>query len=378
MKPDKRILNFLFALLFPGFLSIVKTEAQDAGNAPIRMAVAGITHDHVTRILERSKMGKTDIVLTGIYEPNTDLARRIAQQYNFSADLLYTDLDKMLDAVKPEAVLAFGSIYEHMAVVEACAPRGIHVMVEKPLATNMAYAKRMEELAEKYHILLLTNYETSLYPATAKLYQLVIDSNYIGKIRKVVIHDGHAGPKEIGVSREFLAWLTDPVQNGGGALFDFGCYGANLMTYLMQKEEPVSVTAVTRQFKPAIYPRVDDDATIIVNYPTAQCIIQASWNWPFGRKDMEVYGETGYVISVNSTTLRLKNNKSNGEQTMQVTSKDIPVYDDPISYFADAIKGKILIPEKGLYSLGNNLTVVRILDDARKSAKSGKTIRIMK
>jgi predicted dehydrogenase len=46
----------------------------------------------------------------------------------------------MLEAVKPTAVLAFGSIYDHLAVVEACAPRGIHVMVEKPLAASLEHA----------------------------------------------------------------------------------------------------------------------------------------------------------------------------------------------------------------------------------------------
>ena len=280
----------------------------------------------------------------------------------------------MLDSVKPEAVVAFGSIYEHMAAIEACAPRGIHVMVEKPLATNIAHAVKMKQLANQYHIYLLTDYETSWYPSTEKTYQLANDSNFVGKIRKVVIHDGHQGPMEIGVNKEFFDWLTDPVQNGGGALVDFGCYGANLMTYLMKGKEPVSVTAVTRQFKPSIYPRVDDEATIIVSYPTAQCIIQASWNWPFGRKDMEVYGENGYIIATNNTSMRLRNRKSDTELSIQVTTKEIPVYQDPFSYFADVIKGKIKIPKNGLYSLENNLTVVRILDAARESAATGKTV----
>ncbi|MBD0295131.1 MAG: Gfo/Idh/MocA family oxidoreductase, partial [Flavisolibacter sp.] len=269
-----------------------KAKAQSINTSPLRLAVAGITHGHVSWILGRKN--KEDVIVAGIYEPNTELAQRYAKRFNLNADLFYTDLRKMLDAVKPEAVVAFGSIYQHMAVVEACAPRGIHVMVEKPLATNVAHAERMTQLARKYNIHLLTNYETSWYPTTEKTYQLVADTNYMGRIRKVVVHDGHQGPKEIGVNKEFLDWLTDPVQNGGGALIDFGCYGANLMTYLMQGQEPVSVTAVTRQFKPAIYPKVDGDATIMVGYPAAQCIIQASWNWPFSRTDMEVYGETGY------------------------------------------------------------------------------------
>ncbi len=371
IKSSSFILVIAFCLL-----QLDTSKAQSTAQKPVRMAVAGLTHGHAVFILDRAEKGRKDIELVGIFEPNKELYEQIAKQYNLKPDLFYSDLNKMLDAVKPEAVAAFGSIFEHMMVVEACAPRGIHVMVEKPLATNMAHATRMAELAAKYHIQILTDFETSWYPTTEKTWQLANDSNYLGKIRKVVFHDGHEGPKEIGCGKEFLDWLTDPVQNGGGALNDFGCYGANLMTYLMQDEDPVSVTAVTRQFKPEIYPKVDDDATILVNYPSAQCIIQASWNWPFGRKDMEVYGETGYILSVNNTAMRLRNSKSGGEHSILVTTKDTPVYDDPFSYFVDVLRGKIKIPKKGLYSLENNVMVVRILDAARESAKTGKTVVI--
>ena len=376
MKFYKNIVSLCLGCLLLNIWPVCTSHAQSKKPLPLRLAVAGITHGHSGWILGRKD--KTDVTLVGIYEPNSELVHRLAKQYNLTEGMFYNDLSKMLDVVKPEALVAFGSIYEHMAAVEACAPRGIHVMVEKPLATTAAQAMRMEKLAKQYNIYLLTNYETSWYPTTEKTYQLVNDSNYVGSIRKVVIHDGHQGPKEIGVGKEFFDWLTDPVQNGGGALIDFGCYGANLMTYLMKGQEPISVTAVTQQFKPAIYPEVDDEATIIVTYPSAQCIIQASWNWPFGRKDMEVYGETGYVVAANSTTLRLKNRKMNAEQTREVTTEDIAVYTDPFSYFADVVKGKIEIPKNGLYSLENNVMVVRILDAARESAMTGKTIVLKK
>jgi predicted dehydrogenase len=85
------------------------------------------------------------------------------------------------------------------------------------------------------------------------------------------------------------------------------------MTYLTRGEEPVSVTAVTRQFKPAVYPKVDDDATIIVSYKESLCIIQASWNWPFSRKDMEIYGENGYIIAENNRDMRLRNRETDKE-----------------------------------------------------------------
>ncbi len=356
----------------PVCLLFILTIVPGIAQKPVRIAVAGISHGHAAFILGR-KPG-SDIELVGVCESNNELAHRYADKYHFSSAIIYDDLDKMLDIVKPEAVLAFGSIYDHMRVVEKCAPRGIHVMVEKPLAVTLAHAKRMQELASRFKIHILTNFETSWYPSTAKMYQLVQDSSYTGRIRKVVIHDGHQGPKEINVNPEFFEWLTDPVLNGGGALTDFGCYGANLATYLMKDEAPVSVTAVTAHYKPAIYPKVEDEATIVVQYPSAQCIIQASWNWPFGRKDMEVYGDSGYIVSIDNSAMRMRNAQMKKEKMVTVTPNDIAVYTDPFSYLVDVIRNKIKIPAKGLYSLENNVQVVRILDAAKRSAESGKTV----
>jgi len=349
-------------------------QAQTISEKPIRLAIAGMTHAHIAFILGRKDKG--DFVLSGVYEPNTELAKRLSKRYGFSENLIYSDLGEMLDKVKPEAVVAFGSVYEHMAVVEACAPRGVNVMVEKPLATNVKHAERMATLAHKYNIQLLTDYETSWYPTTAKSFQLVNDSNFVGKLKKVVMHDGHQGPKELGCDKLFLDWLTDPVQNGGGALIDFGCYGANLMTGLMHNQKPLSVTAVTKQYKPDVYPNVDDDATIIVNYPMAECIIQASWNWPFNRKDMEIYGDGGYIITIDNTNMRLRSKAMPSEVPQAVTAKDIKVYEDPFSYFYDVLKGKVTMKPYDLYALENNVMVVEILEAARESAKTGKTVLI--
>ncbi|CAN5166625.1 Gfo/Idh/MocA family oxidoreductase [soil metagenome] len=357
------------------FFTISRSIAQTTNTGAVRVCVARITHDHVVWILSRNK---PDVIIVGIYEPDTALAQRYSKKYSFPLSLVYNDLNKMIDAVKPEAVLAFGSVLEHTEVVEACAPRHINVMVEKPLATTFAHAQRMESLAKQYNIQLLTNFETSWYPSTTKTYQLINDSNYAGKIKKVVVHDGHQGPKEIGVTKEFFEWLTDPVKNGGGALMDFGCYGANLMTYLMNGQQPVSVTAVTQHFKPNIYPKVEDEATIIVSYPNAQCIIQASWNWPFGRKDMEVYGQTGYVISVNNNTMRLRAQPDTSEHIIHVNATDLGVYTDPFAYLADVLRNKIKLPENGFYSLLTNVTAVHILDAATESAKTGKTVYFKK
>jgi predicted dehydrogenase len=355
-------------------MQMTSAYAQKSDKLPIRLAVAGVSHGHASFIFGRKLVG--DFELVGVFDSNEMLAIAHSQRYGFSKKIIFSNLERMLDLVKPEAVVAFGSIYDHMAVVEACAPRGIHVMVEKPLATTMEQALKMQSLTKQHNIHLLTDYETSWYPSTVKSFQLVNDSNFVGQIRKVVIHDGHKGPKEIGCSKEFLEWLTDPVLNGGGALFDFGCYGANLMTYLMKGQTPLTVSAVTQQMKPDIYPKVDDEATIVVTYPTAQCIIQASWNWPFNRKDMEIYGVNGFVKALNNKQMVVRNADNKPETELTVTANDVSVYEDPFAYFADVIKGKIKLTSYDLYSLENNIMVVKILDAARESARTGKVVKL--
>ncbi|HVU85169.1 MAG TPA: Gfo/Idh/MocA family oxidoreductase [Puia sp.] len=333
---------------------------------PLRVGIAGLKHDHVYGLMENYKKGR--VIILGIAESDRQLAQRYKQRYQLPDSLFYTSISAMLDHIKPDAVLAFNPISEHLAVVEACAPRGISVMVEKPLATTVQQATRMKALVDQYHIHLLTNYETTWYSSNQQVYKMVYDQDKIGDIRKMVVHDGHQGPKEIGCSPDFLKWLTDPVKNGGGALMDFGCYGANLMTWLMKGKAPIAVTAITRHYKPDVYPKVDDDATILLEYPGAVGQIEASWNWPFGIKDLEVFGVKGYLHALNGNELQERM-----ENSYDPVKLSPPEYTDNLTYLADVLNGKIH-PENDLSSLENNLIVVRILEAAKRSAREGKKI----
>ncbi|HLG39231.1 MAG TPA: Gfo/Idh/MocA family oxidoreductase [Chitinophagaceae bacterium] len=362
MKP-----RIFFSMLF--FYLAIAGIAQSA--KPLRIGIAGLTHTHVHWLLNRAKDG--DIEIVGVAEANRELAERYLKQYNLPFTLIYPSLEEMLNKCKPEAVCAFNSIYEHLETVNACAPRKIHVMVEKPLAVSLVHAKEMQALALKHNIHLLTNYETTWYGSHHKAFE-TLDS--IGDLRKVVVHDGHQGPKEIGVNKEFLDWLTDPVMNGGGALIDFGCYGANLLTWLMKGEKPTSVFAVTQQIKPDVYPKVDDEATIVVTYLKTQGIIQASWNWPYGRKDIEIYGQHGYMIADRSG-LKTRTSPEKKEDYQAVPSPSKPCH-DPFAYLAAVIQGEIIVKPTDLSSLENNMIVVEILEAARQSAKEGRVVYLKK
>lgn len=337
---------------------------------PVRMGIDGLSHDHIHGLLNHHKE-RDDLQIVGIAESNRERAQALSERYGFDMGIVYDDLATMIEETQPEGVVAFNSIYDHLSTVEICAPRGIHVMVEKPLAVSVEHAEKMAALAREHNIHLLTNYETTWYPAHYRAFEMAVANQEIGAINKVLINDGHRGPIEIGCSPEFLAWLTDPVLNGGGAVIDFGCYGANLMTWIMRNEEPETVTAVLQTIKPELYAGVDDQATIILTYPHAQAIIQGSWNWPVDRKDLSIYGQEGYVKVYNDRDLEYRISRYEDKQEINVTGFPSEAT-EPFNYFANVVRGRLNV--NALSSLENNLIVVSILDAAKESAAKGRTV----
>lgn len=337
-----------------------------------RLAVAGMDHGHVYWILR--KLERDDVAFVGFYDAEPQLSARYASEFGIASEQVYNNLDTMLDEVKPDGVVAFSSIYRHLEAVQACAPRGIHVMVEKPLAVSMEHAQAMKSLADQNNIHLLTNFETTWYASNHEIYRMVKEGQ-LGDIRKITVRDGHQGPQELGCGPEFLAWLTDPILNGGGAIIDFGCYGANLVTWLMNNQRPLTVTAITQTHKPEIYPKVDDDSVIILTYPKMQAMIQGSWNWTFPIKDMQVFGQTGSAHAVDRTTLSYHTANEGEIQMVNLDERAYP-HSDPFSYFGAVIRDEITVGDDDLYGLTNNMLVVEILDAARESARTGQTVSL--
>jgi len=356
----KLVLFFAFSIYV-----FTSAKAQDR----LRLNVYGLNHDHISGFLSQYRSGTANVV--GIYEPSKALWEKFKKRYNLPDSIYFDDVKKMIKATKPDVMLGYNAVAKHVDIVEVCAPLGIPVMVEKPLAATLEQATRIAFLANKYNVMVLTNYETTWYPSYQNVYN-VIGQDSIGQIRKMVFHDGHKGPKEIGCSEEFLAWLTDPVLNGAGALNDFGCYGADLMTWLMHGQKPIAVSAVAKHYKPQVYPKVEDDATIIVEYPTATGLIEASWNWPLNIKDMEVFGEKGYMHAFDGNNVQLRLHDNNMGATTKAKALPVPV-NDPMAYLYAVIKKKIQ-PMDDQSSLKYNMITMQILDAAKRSINEGKRI----
>jgi len=114
----------------------------------------------------------------------------------------------------------------------------------------------------------------------------------------------------------------------------------------------------------------------VLAYPHAQAVIQASWNWPFSRKDMEVYGATGYAITVGPDKLRLRHEHDSDEQLTTAASLS-GVQSNSLNYLAAVLRGQ-LEPKGDLSALDTNVVVMQILDAARESARTGRSVRLTK
>ncbi len=370
----RRILQSVTALA--GLAALPSSRASRAQpaplpSAPLRLAIVGLVHGHVRGHM--NAMGKrTDIELVGVQEPDATLRERFGARHGIEASRLFADLEQLLATRKPEALVVYTNTFDHLKVIETAAAHGVHVMVEKPLAVSTAHAHAIAAAAKRSGIHVLVNYETTWYRSHRAIWTLMHERRTGGRIRKIVAMDGHHGPREIGVQPEFLDWLTDPVRNGGGALYDFGCYGANIATWLLDDARPLRVTAVTQRHKPAIYPRVDDEATIVIEYPEAQAIVQASWNWPDHRKDLEVYTESAAAWATGGNALRTK---LRGQPIADAPVEDWPADErDALNCLTAVVRGRVV--PGGPTGLANNVIVSEILDAARESARTGSAVTL--
>lgn len=372
MKPQWLLPRGLTLVLILQWLTASVPMLYAQVNAPDRktkLAIVGLDHDHVWGLL-KDLTEEPNAELVAIADGHPELMDRAKTKVPASVKF-YSDFVKMLDEMKPDGVIVTTENDRHLEILRECAKRHINYSTEKPMATTAADAREMERLANQAGIKVMVNYWNVWVAPTHELYHRVKD-NQVGPLEKIIVQYGHQGPKEIGVSKYFADWLYDPVKNGGGAIMDFGCYGAEWAVWL--KGRPSRVSAVTQKLKVAQHNPVDDDATVILDYPDGQAIIEASWDWPYSMGQVEVFGPKGSLLATRND-LFLRSPTDNvakvGLQGERVALDPPPrVTSNPISYFVDCIRNNKPIEDP--LSMKLNVQVIEILDAARESARNGK------
>jgi predicted dehydrogenase len=345
--------------------------AQSPNGVKTRLAVVGLDHDHVWGLLP-DILNESDAELVAIADPHSELVAR-AQARVPASVVFYGDYVKMLDEAKPGAVIVTTENDKHLAILRECAKRHIHYSTEKPMTTTGADAREMLRLAKQANIKLMVNYWNAWVAPSHDLFHRVYAGD-LGSVNKIDVLQGHQGPREIGVSKYFAAWLYDPVKNGGGALMDFGCYGAEWAMWL--KGRPQKVYAYTLKLKTAQHNDVDDDATLLLEYPEGRAIIEASWDWPESKGEVAVYGPKGSLMA-NEHDLFSQPAGTKPNATLPF-GEPVPLQpvphetSNPIAYFVYCIRNNK--PIENPVAPEMNVAVVEILDAARESMRLGRAV----
>ena len=360
------VLGFSFSYAWP-LPAASGAVTQAASTAKTRVAVVGLDHDHVWELLKHMST-EPEAELVGIADQHPALVER-AKALVPASVRFYSDYIRMLDETKPHAVFVTTENDRHLEILRECAKRHIHYSVEKPMATNAADAREMERLAEQSGIKVMVNYWNAWVAPSHELFRRVRNGD-IGPIRKMIIEYGHQGPKEIGVSPYFADWLYDPVKNGGGAIVDFGCYGAEWAVWL--KGRPTRVFATSLKLKTEQHNRVDDDATIVLEYPDANVVIEASWDWPYGMDQVQVFGNKGSLIA-DSDKLFYRSAETRESASLEGEPVKVEALardgSNPVAYFLNRIRTNA--PVEDPVSARLNVQVVEILSAAQASLASG-------
>lgn len=257
----------------------------------LRIGILGLTHDHVWEHLSDAR-SNPDTRLLAVADPHQALLGRAEAEFHCRP---YSNPETMLNSEDLDAVYIFSDNAAGPELTEMAMSRRMHVLVEKPMAADLAGADRMVAAARAANVRLLVNWPFAWWPQMQHALRLAAEG-VIGDVWQVRYRAAHAGPRELGCSEYFCEWLYDPKRNGrGGAFMDYCCYGALLARTVLGMPSQVSAVA-KRLVKQDI--AVEDNGLLVMTYPHAIAVSEGSWT-QIGKLSAYMtllYGTTGTLM----------------------------------------------------------------------------------
>jgi predicted dehydrogenase len=239
-------------------------------NKTYRIGIAGMTHGHIGAHL-REWQRLENATLVGYAETDPELRAKYAERLSGAA--AYDSIEQLFDEARPDVISVCNETINHVTVVEAAAARGIHCIMEKPMAISLQQAQRMVVAATKSGIQVIVNWPTHWGSQNMLKSLRLIQDGAIGRLYEVRHRGGSTKP----TAREadaFFRWLYQPAINGAGAYADYCGYGIDMA--LSALGIPSSVWAITGRYVREDL-MGDDNARMILQYPRALAMVEATW-----------------------------------------------------------------------------------------------------
>jgi glucose-fructose oxidoreductase len=290
---------------------------------------------------------------------------------------------------KPDLVILCPATGRHAEWTEKVAPLGVHVLMEKPFAANLADADRMIATMTKAGKQLAINWPLRWYPSHVTAKRL-LDEGTIGDLIEVHYYDGNRGPMrhladKVEVSEEQAnrekskSWFYRKSE-GGGSLQDYLGYGVTLGTWFQGGRAPIEVTAVVDQ-SPGL--EVDEHSITIARYERGLSKFETRWGTFTDPWTLQPQPKCGFVLLGTAGTI----SSYDYERTVRVQTEDRPEGFDlpvdelkspernPVEYFLDCLERGAAV--EGPLSPETCRIGQQIVDSAVKSADERRTVALV-
>lgn len=337
----------------------------------LRVGVLGLTHDHIWGNLDRL-VQLPNAELVGAADPHPSLREKFSQRFGISD--VAEDYYAFLDSHELDAVYAFADNRTSSELAIEALNRGLHAMLEKPMASDLELADRMYAAANLNKKKLMINWPHNWSPRIRTVHKLVKEG-IVGEVFKLRYAGGHGGPREIGCSPIFCDWLYEADLNGVGALNDQGGYGATICRWFLGR--PSRVMAMGGRLTKDDISDLDN-VVMILRYEKAIAINEASWSWigGFPAAGPLVYGTEGSIAAMSAREpMEVALIKKGDTQLTEIKADPLPDGERSASeYFVKCIDEDR--PIEGLVSPAVCRDAQEILEAAIVSIRTGAEVTI--
>jgi len=344
----------------------------------IRLGFVGAEHLHFGGLLTAALASPTAEVV-GVVAADAELRTHVHTEHPEVA--LFETADEFYESAAPQAIVTCADNRRAAEVVADAAARGVHVMKEKPMAADVALAEQMATVTARHGVRLMINWPTN-WNAGIHTAKRLVDDGAIGRVLGLYHRAGHGGPPADFADRGPVArigwgWLIDRDANGGGAAIDFCSYGAALARWFIG--QPSQVVALGGRYAKDFF-TVEDNATMLLGYPRAHCVVEGSWTQPAvpTRMPTMIYGESG-SIALSGGEVLLANTGGPG-QVSSADSESVPVDELPAHYRSapDYFTYCLLHDEPftALVSVENSRDAQEILDAGLQAMTTGARVSL--
>lgn len=240
-----------------------------APNSPLKVAVIGA--GNMGRHHVRNYAILPDVELLGVADVNPD-SSSLAKEYGAE---FFSDFKELIEQHHPDAVSIVVPTPFHYDIAKYCLERGIHCLIEKPIASTVNAADKLIALAKKNELILTVGHIERYNPLIRKL-KLLVDSGAVGKITSIICQRVGGFPA---------------VEPKTDVIIDLAVHDIDIINYFlnMVPQKIHSHGSRTHHSKEV------DSAEILLDYGHASGFVQANWLTPVKIRTIAITGSEGYL-----------------------------------------------------------------------------------